>query len=104
MRTPGKFPKLTIKPDSSVVGVRTDYKVVLTAAIPLHDRDQLVIDFPSALGAPGGEDNFCEPSDDNLNYDVNPNCVKTAKCSSARGSITVQIRTKTTDAACTGIN
>jgi len=103
MRTPGKFPKLTITPVSLVVGVRTDYKVVLTAAIPVYDRDQLVIDFPAALGAPGGEDNFCEPSDDNLKYDV-ASCVKTAKCSSARGSITVQIRTKTTDAACTGIN
>jgi hypothetical protein len=49
-----------------------------------------VIDFPAAIGTPGGEDNFCE-----VPAQGQQTCAATVACSSARGSITVQIGTKT---------
>lgn len=55
------FPNCCNTTDCVVVGATTDYEVKLTAAIPIHDEDQLVIDFPAAIGTPGGEENFCEP-------------------------------------------
>jgi hypothetical protein len=61
MKTPGNFRDFTVTPKALVVGATTDYEVKLTAAIPIHDKDQLVIDFPAAIGTPGGEENFCEP-------------------------------------------
>jgi hypothetical protein len=88
MRTPGSFRDFTVTPKALVVGATTDYEVKLTAAIPIHDKDQLVIDFPAAIGTPGGEENFCEPPPPGQST-----CVATVACSSARGSITVQIGT-----------
>jgi len=68
----------------------TDYDVVLTAKIPVHDKDQLVIDFPAAIGAPRGDAARCVPKGGNANLCLTDETV----CSSARGSITVQLRIK----------
>jgi hypothetical protein len=92
MRTAGKFTELTVTPKSLVVGnANTDYDVVFTAAIPVHDKDQLRIDFPAAIGAPRGDAARCIPTP----VRSGKSCLTDAtNCSSARGSITVQLRTK----------
>lgn len=89
MRTAGSFTKLEVTPKELVVGATTDYEVKLTAAIPIFNKDFLVIDFPSGIGTPGGEANFCEPPPAGQST-----CVASVYCSSARGSITVEIQTK----------
>lgn len=89
MRTAGTFKLFTVTPQDLVVGMETGYDVKLTASTPIHDKDYLVIDFPAAIGTPGGDSikkNFCAP-------DPKSPCAATVLCTAARGSITAQIGT-----------
>ena len=90
---------MSVTPKSLVVGnENTDYDVVFTAAIPVHDKDELLIDFPAAIGAPRGGAARCVPTP----VRSGKSCLTDAtNCSSARGSITVQLRTKP---GCDGAN
>jgi hypothetical protein len=98
MTDPGTFSEMTVIPKSLIVGnTATDYDVVLTAKIPVHDGDQLAIDFPAAIGAPRGDAARCVPTGT-----AGAKCLTDeTSCSSARGSITVLLRTKP---GCMGVN